>query len=650
VLELKKIGMDYDNTDIVLKDVNYKFKNTGFYFILGKSGSGKSTLLSIIAGLLSPTSGKVINQDKKEMSLVFQDSNLISKMNVIDNSCLYTTLRGKSKKERYDECNKILKVVNIESLKNKNADELSGGEKQRVALVRALLSKDSIILADEPTGALDESNALKVMDLLKEASRDRTVICVTHNEKLANEYGDVILELKEGKLFEIKSNNSIVETCIKKDKTINKKLKFSDSLKIVFDLIKEKLGRIIFSTVVCGFSFALLSYSLSISDTGEKFSDLITQNYLNKNVFRISKKEVIQQSNGINLEKNIELNNLYKNAIKKEFKSEFYYSYNFFLPSAFEYNHNNEIVEVYLEPYFSNDKSNFNSNYLEVIGNYSFLKAFNLNDANYLNYSLELPVKKNVEILYGRTSSYDYFEYTWKFKVVNNIEENETFNYPTLYYNYFQLENILSNLYLDGDSGYSVSEVVKKDEYEATDIRSYETIIVCNEYQDFIDWALKRKKSLKLSSKYLTTYEACKLITDSISKISTILTFAVLIIVFFIEFFCMFTINEDLKKNYALIKAFCPNNKTFTKVFFSNDLLFFSFSLISYISFIPCFKFILPKIMNLIGIPGEIISISLLPIIISLVILFATLTLSTTISFIKLRKANLSNILRCEKW
>lgn len=189
----------------VLKSLNVTFPNKGFISILGNSGNGKTTLINIIGGLERADSGSVIFNDKpiadfdrfrrENLGYVFQDANLISHLNALDNVIM--SMSGKNKKER---ATKILSTLGLEEDLHKKPTELSGGQKQRVAIGRMIAKDVDIIICDEPTGNLDEETGIKIADIIKELSKDRLVIFVTHDRKLASTYSDQVLYVKNGQI------------------------------------------------------------------------------------------------------------------------------------------------------------------------------------------------------------------------------------------------------------------------------------------------------------------------------------------------------------------------------------------------------------------------------------------------------------------
>ncbi len=216
MLELKNIVKDYvtgDTTVRALKGVDVTFRRSEFVSVLGPSGCGKTTLLNIVGGLDSYTCGDLIingrsTRDFKAydwdayrnncIGFVFQNYNLIPHLTVLGNVELALTLSGKSKSERRAKAAAALEKVGLGEQMNKRPNQLSGGQMQRVAIARAIVNDPEIILADEPTGALDSKNSVQIADLLKEISRDRLIIMVTHNDNLAEEYSTRIIKFLDG--------------------------------------------------------------------------------------------------------------------------------------------------------------------------------------------------------------------------------------------------------------------------------------------------------------------------------------------------------------------------------------------------------------------------------------------------------------------
>ena len=210
MLVLKNIVKDYAAGDAkveALRGVDLVFGESEFAAILGPSGCGKTTLLNIIGGLDRYTSGDLIIRGKStkdtyrnhSVGFVFQSYNLIPHQTVLANVELALTLSGVSREERRARAVEALEQVGLGDQLKKKPNQLSGGQMQRVAIARALVNNPEVLLADEPTGALDSETSLQVMEILRQVAKDRLVIMVTHNPELADQYATRIIKLLDGR-------------------------------------------------------------------------------------------------------------------------------------------------------------------------------------------------------------------------------------------------------------------------------------------------------------------------------------------------------------------------------------------------------------------------------------------------------------------
>ncbi|HOH67956.1 MAG TPA: ABC transporter ATP-binding protein, partial [Bacilli bacterium] len=216
MIELKNITKDYlssDNVTHALKGIDINFRKCEFVSVLGASGCGKTTMLNIIGGLDRYTEGDLLINGRstkqykasdwdayrnRSIGFVFQSYNLINHISVLANVELALTLSGVSAKERKARATEALIRVGLEDKLTKKPNQLSNGQMQRVAIARALINDPEIVLADEPTGALDSVTSVQIMEILKEIAKDRLVIMVTHNPEIAEHYSTRIIRLHDG--------------------------------------------------------------------------------------------------------------------------------------------------------------------------------------------------------------------------------------------------------------------------------------------------------------------------------------------------------------------------------------------------------------------------------------------------------------------
>ena len=300
MLEIKKITKVYQTEgfkQIALDKVSVNFRKSEFAAILGPSGSGKTTFLNIIGGLDKYTSGDLIinNVSTKNYSdrqwdsyrnhrvgFVFQSYNLINHQTILKNVELALTLSGISKEQRRERALKALKDVGLEKHINKKPNQLSGGQMQRVAIARALVNDPEIILADEPTGALDSETSIQIMKILKDISKNKLVIMVTHNPDLAKEYASRIINIKDGKITS-DSNSFDGSDDLEEDeinKTSKTKMSFLTALSLSFNNLMTKKARTILVSIAGSIGIIGIALILAVSTGFQNYVDSIQEETL----------------------------------------------------------------------------------------------------------------------------------------------------------------------------------------------------------------------------------------------------------------------------------------------------------------------------------------------------------------------------------
>lgn len=284
MLKLKNISKSYKTGDFIqhaLNDVSIEFRKNEFVAILGPSGSGKTTLLNIIGGLDRYDKGDLIINDKSTkkfkdkdwdayrnncIGFIFQSYNLIPHISILENVEMSLTLSGVKKRVRKKKAIKALEKVGLKDHIHKKPNQLSGGQMQRVAIARSLVNDPEIILADEPTGALDTKTSKQIMDLIKEIAKDKLVIMVTHNPELAKNYSNRVIEFLDGKLVSdsnpiTSDNEETKEVKIKKTS-----MNFLTALNLSFNNIKTKKGRTAITAFASSIGIIGIALILSLSN------------------------------------------------------------------------------------------------------------------------------------------------------------------------------------------------------------------------------------------------------------------------------------------------------------------------------------------------------------------------------------------------
>lgn len=409
MLELKNIKKVYKTKDTIWKaldDINISFRESEFVSILGPSGAGKTTLLNIIGGLDSYNDGDLIINGKstrnyKEVNwdsyrnfhigFIFQNYNLINHISVYQNVELALTLSNS--KNKRNKVISILRKLGLEKYMNKKPNELSGGQMQRVAIARALVNDPDIILADEPSGALDSKTSIEIMEIIKKVSKDKLVIMVTHNEELAKKYSTRIIKIKDGQI--ISDSNPLYALKKTKEFKLRKiKMNYKTALRLSMNNLKSKKARTILTSFASSIGIIGIALILSISN-GFK----IQLNNYEKNIlssFPITISNMVQKPE--KTEDKIDIKSYSK-------KKTLYVS---------DYKDNGEVHKNKFSNEFLNYIENIDKKYLNLIS-YDRITNFNLLiknngeykniDSNALNLN-ELPIdddylKENYDLLAG---------------------------------------------------------------------------------------------------------------------------------------------------------------------------------------------------------------------------------------------------------
>ena len=338
MIELKNVNKTYKSKKSIntkaLDNVSLNFDDKGMTFILGKSGSGKSTLLNVIGGLDKYDSGDMIilNKSSKDFNqadfdsyrntyigFVFQEFNILEDYDVYENIILALQLQQKNIDD--EKINNMLEKLELSELKHRKVNELSGGQKQRVAIARALIKNPKIILADEPTGNLDSATGRQVMNLLKEISKEKLVIIVSHDSESANIYGDRIIQISDGSIInDIRRQDNAINN-LNDYKTIKSNLPLKASMKLGIGSLRYKKIKLCFTIILTIFSLlfssiidTLSSYNVNLAhskllkDRNEEFVQIEKYRWYSDDDF-VNRDKIVLEKNDIN---NI------KNRIKKQ--------------------------------------------------------------------------------------------------------------------------------------------------------------------------------------------------------------------------------------------------------------------------------------------------------------------------------------------
>lgn len=314
MLKLKNITKTYisGNEKVeALKGINIEFRESEFVSILGQSGCGKTTLLNIIGGLDRYTTGDLIINEKStkdfkdrdwdsyrnySVGFVFQSYNLITHQTVLSNVELALTISGVSKKEKRQRAIKALEEVGLKDQINKKPNQLSGGQMQRVAIARALVNNPDIILADEPTGALDTKTSMQVMEILKEISKNKLIIMVTHNPELAEKYSSRVIKILDGKIIDDSNpiqNDEKQENKKEKDQKLKRtSMKFFTAIHLSLNNLMTKKARTILTSFAGSIGIIGIALILSLSSGVQDYINRVQEEALTSYPLTIEEESV----------------------------------------------------------------------------------------------------------------------------------------------------------------------------------------------------------------------------------------------------------------------------------------------------------------------------------------------------------------------
>ena len=491
LIELNKVSKAYlinkNEKKYVLKDITLSFPETGLISVLGKSGCGKSTLLNLIGGLDKASEGTVYykgdniakykgNQQvafrKSEISYIFQHYHLLENQTALYNIMLPCLLNGDSFKTAKE---KVLSLINKFSIKeellDKKCSKLSGGEKERIAIMRSFISNTNVILADEPTGALDKDNALLVMESLKEASKSSLVVMVTHNEELAKRYSDRIIHMKDGRVIQ----DEKIKLISGKQYQISKEKKSNPNWysKIIAKNFSKRFKRNIFSilavTIGATASMLIFGFSNGAHDSIMKSAEC----QFDYGVASISKeKKIVSDESPITLIQTLRTDEEEIDELSSEYDFlHFCYSYDSLVtPTLDTYINEKEIQGLTYTPIYSFCDSSINKSLL-IKGKLPIVDTLNMVVINQTAYDYlkketkSDPLNTYIRLKDGGTFTYytdniekpyitDYFVYDRLVEIVGVVKELSFLNTPKIYYSYKALDKYMEETILNNLSEY----------------------------------------------------------------------------------------------------------------------------------------------------------------------------------------------------
>ena len=602
----KTFKVDKKSFDAV-SHVSLTFPSSGLVSIVGKSGCGKSTLLNMLIGIEKPSRGfiqfegkklssfskhQLSNYRLKDISMIYQHYNLLEDLSVEENIVLPLLMRGESKAKAYKEVKNLLKQFKLDYLVKQNVRTLSGGEKQRIAILRALITNPKVILCDEPTGALDEKNSLLIMEELKRISETKLVIMVSHNIDLVKKYSDRIIELKDGVVVYDKEQKSKIN----KVKSENKKIKYKHNWigYLIRQLFKRNKFKLFFSFLSLLVGFISIFVGIGFIYGSENSQKEALERNLQIGYSTISETSYYSVTNSpLKFKKNIRPDTMLIDEYLGTFENiQIRPNTNYFFspyPTAHfkdEEIKNFEMVPLLTEFVDNNSvypriAGDFSSNSLtNVIVNQEFLKTISLSKNDAIGEEILINFETSITYHTGDENEpfiNDNFGYKFKLKIIEVVDEFSFMNSPKIYYSYDALERMLKNEFLVKIShyrGYNVSvfDYINESKEDSPE-SSYSSFLFlknlddCSDFFTVIKNTTENEDRLQIES---TVYSISESYQTFISSFKDALLFFLIIgfvgVLFILGMISLSNFLEN-KKQSAILTCLGARNKSISSIY-----------------------------------------------------------------------------------
>ena len=617
LLVIKRVSKAYpiNKTEkkYVLKDITLAFPSTGLISILGKSGCGKSTLLNLVGKLDNPSEGKIIfnGQDiskfkekelviyrKKTVSYIFQHYHLLENQAALYNIMLPALLNGDSATSAKKKVLSLIDKFSIDkSLLDKKCSKLSGGEKERIAIMRCFINNPRLILADEPTGALDKENAILVMESLKAASKSSLVIMVTHNEELARKYSDRIVSMRDGRIVDVERINE----------TKNEKLELSKDNKsnpnwynkIIANNFTKRFKRNIFSIASLAIGITASMLIFGFSNGAHTSIERSAMKQFDYGVASLSKEKHIKSDESpITLIQTLRASEEEINDLRFDYDFLHYcYSYDSLISPALDaYINEEEITGLTYTPIYSFCDSSIDKSLL-IKGKFPVVDTLaqvviNKTAYDYLKKETKAdPINTYIRLKDSSTVTYytedtekpyiiDYFIYDRTVQIVGVVDELSFLNTPKIYYSYKAMDKYMSETIMNNLSEYLGEISWKERIITASDneyIANYSHKLFLKKSGDGyqLKWLKGHlKEGFSINSNAITIEETLFQLVDAASiGMEVFLAIALIGTVLIIGIISYASYSEDVKDSAILLCLGAKRDEITTLYIFENFLL-----------------------------------------------------------------------------
>ena len=634
-LELRKVSFAYytqNSKTSILEDASFIFPNIGLVCIEGESGSGKSTVLNLLANYIKPNKGNIVkNYNDEEVGFVFQDFHLIDHLNVIENILLPKIVNGSLKKDGYKQAKKLLSTINLSNLENRKISELSYGQQARISLVRGLIGNKKVLLLDEPTANLDVENSIQIMEIIKEISKTKLVILVTHNKSLSQKYSDYIVHIENKKLIcnKIIQNRESNKILTKKQLA---KVKLKESLFLAYSFFKTRILKVSLSLVFISICFSIVSVLVNLSFNSKSQLQTYLSNNFDYNLLEIQEKKEYELDNQeMSLIKMDKLSFESENILKSYFPDiEIYLTLEYFIPGVNYIKSNSEYIDekIYFCPCFPSenklDEGDIPKSYFDVVVNRDFLEILNLN--NYSKSGLSFQHSLQIKSYYASNEVIDKLDISINFNIVGISKEENLIFKPTIYYSYPLMRDYLFNKKLDNltqildmNKDINLKYRLEMLTYENDPLMCFKNLIYVENpilFQDEIN--LKFADIFSISSYSLEQLSSLEDMLSSLSFLVFMFIGLAVVSSFFLELVVIENFYKEKQVELGLYLSFYVCKQNYFRLGFGQIILMFLVSIIGTFLLRSILYIVVNKLFSIYKIP---LSITSLPNIVELIII-----------------------------
>lgn len=602
-----------------LKNISLSLPTSGFVSIVGKSGSGKSTFLNLLLGIEKPSSGEILFNNKKihnmrdnafskyhtnDVSIVFQHYNVFLDLTVKDNIALPLLIKGISKTKVYKKVDELLNKFSLSKLRNQAVKKLSGGEKQRVAILRAIITSPKVILCDEPTGALDIDNSHLIMSILKDLSKDILIVMVSHNTSLVEQYSDRIITLKDGEVISDKTIGYIQEKPVKQSKGSysSKWTSLFTNLNLKLNLKKDLFAILAF---VVGFTAMFLSFGFYYGSETSK--DEALGNNLEIQHATVSKKIYFELANSpLSYERSIkptasEIDNNIKSIKNARYEPNLSYLFPEYPYGSYL---NDPIDNFQMVPLYDLSLDSFGKDLIvagnipenrfeDVIVNEEFVQLLHKNNNEIIDDTFNISSSSIISYQTGDFDNpiiKDEFSFSYRLRIAAVVKEFSFLNTPKIYYSYSLFKEETQKIYMENLSSYlngSISFYEYVANADAEDqVSAYSYNLFLNTKEDFVEMFKLIEQNEANDSDFQIdskVYLIQKSYNDFVGSFSTALLVFVIIAFLGVNFILgMISLSTfiDNKKNSAILTCLGAKNSSIQSIFLTENYILVAVSIV----------------------------------------------------------------------